>query len=127
MKMLNTLEKILVADHALATEGLSILLRLLAPITPHIADTLWQTLEFGSSILDAPWPAVDPNALEQDTIALVIQINGKLRGTVNIARDLDVPAIEKLILTLPVVEKFLEGRAPRKVIVVPQRLVNIVI
>lgn len=126
MKMLNILEKIVTADQALATEGLSILLRLLAPITPHIADTLWQALEFGSSILDAPWPEADPTALEQETLALVVQINGKLRGTIQVARHLDTLALETLALALPVVQKFLEGKPPRKVIVVPQRLINIV-
>ncbi|NDU85319.1 MAG: leucine--tRNA ligase [Ferrovum sp.] len=126
MKMLNALEKVKEVNDRLVLEGLSLLLRLLAPITPHLADSLWQRLKFGDSILEAPWPEPDPAALERETLDLILQINGKLRGTITIPRDLAADAIETLALAHPAVEKALEGRAPRKIVVVPQRIVNVV-
>ena len=127
MKMLNALEKIAGVNDSLAQEGLSFLLRMLAPITPHISDTLWQRLGFGESILDEPWPTPDPRALERESVELVLQINGKLRGTLSVPSHLAAAEIEKMALSHPVVEKFLNGSSPRKIILVPQRLVNIVI
>ncbi|MBW8072703.1 MAG: leucine--tRNA ligase [Ferrovum sp.] len=127
MKMLNALEKIAGVNDSLAQEGLSFLLRVLAPITPHISDTLWQRLGFGESILDEPWPTPDPRALERESVELVLQINGKLRGTLLIPTHLAAAEIEKMALSHPAVEKFLHGSSPRKIILVPQRLVNIVI
>ena len=127
MKMLNGLEKIVTINDALAEEGLSILLRVLAPITPHLADTLWQNMGWGDSILDAPWPAVDAAALVQDTVNLVVQVNGKLRGTLEVDRTLETAQIELQALAHPAVQKILEGKVPRKVVHVPQRLVNIVV
>ena len=130
MKMLNALEKAPssnAAAHAeVVEEGLSILLRVLAPITPHIAHALWRDCGFGADIVDAPWPAVDTDALVQDEIELVLQVNGKLRGHLNIAADAARESIEAAALAHEAAEKFMDGKPARKLIVVPGRLVNIV-
>jgi leucyl-tRNA synthetase len=128
MKILNALEKAKTSgNRAVLSEGLSILLRLLAPTTPHIAQTLWQALSFGDDVLQATWPEVDEAALEQDEIELMIQINGKLRGSLRVAKDADKTTIEQLALAHDVVLKQLNGGSVKKVIVVPGRLVNLVI
>ncbi|MES2831470.1 MAG: leucine--tRNA ligase [Pseudomonadota bacterium] len=121
---------------ALVTESLSILLRVLYPAAPHITHTLWQKLGFDQlsgtngnptgEILDAPWPAVDQSALTQDEIEIMVQVNGKLRGSITIAKDADRSSIEHIALTNENVRKYLVGE-PKKVIVVPGKLVNIVV
>jgi leucyl-tRNA synthetase len=111
----------------IVAESLSILLRLLAPITPHIAQTLWKELGYGDDILNAPWPEVDENALIQDEIELVIQVNGKLRGNLRVAKDADKATLEQLALAHDAVQKHMAGAAPKKIIVVPGRLINIVV
>ena len=133
MKMLKILEKGLIfgtgtenTEIAVKAKGLSILLRLLSPITPHIAQTLWKELGYGDNILAAPWPEVDESALEQDEIELMIQVNGKLRGSLRVAKDADKANIEQLALAHEAVQKQLNGAAAKKVIVVPGRLVNVV-
>ncbi|MEI7842064.1 MAG: class I tRNA ligase family protein, partial [Gallionellaceae bacterium] len=100
--------------------------RLLSPITPHIAQTLWHELAYGDDILSAPWPEVDEAALVQDEIELVIQVNGKLRGSLRVSKDADKAAIEQAALTHEAVIKHLDGGTAKKVIVVPGRLVNVV-
>jgi leucyl-tRNA synthetase len=128
MKTLNALEKAKAsADRAVLSESLSILLRLLSPITPHITQALWQELGYGDNILTASWPAVDESALVQDEIELMIQVNGKLRGSLCVAKDADKTAIEQLALAHEAVQKLLAGAEAKKVIVVPGRLVNVVI
>jgi leucyl-tRNA synthetase len=133
MKILNVLESDKVRnvqDHAHQTaivrEGLSILLRLLAPITPHLSDYLWRELKFGENILETTWPEPDEQALQQDEIELVLQINGKLRGNIRVPADAGREVIEALALANPAAEKHMEGKAAKKVVVVPGRLVNIV-
>jgi leucyl-tRNA synthetase len=133
MKMLNTLEGAKLdespASAAVIAEGLSIFLRVLYPVAPHITHVLWQELGFAKQfgdILDAPWPQVDPAALEQAEIELMVQVNGKLRGSVKVAKDADKAAIEAAALTNENVKKFVEGE-PKKVIVVPGKLINIVV
>ncbi len=111
----------------LKTEGLSILLRLLSPICPHITHKLWRELNFGDDILSAPWPEVDEAALMQDEIELVLQVNGKLRGQMRVARDAERATIEQLALANDQVQKFVAGQTVKKVVVVPGRLVNIVV
>ncbi|MDE1941580.1 MAG: leucine--tRNA ligase [Betaproteobacteria bacterium] len=127
MKLLNTLEKAGEADIALAEEGLSILLRLLAPITPHLAETLWLEMGYGESVLDAPWPEPDPQALQRNTVDLVLQVNGKLRGTLTVSPDLPRNELEKLALEHPNLERHLSGQNVKKIIVVPGRLINVVL
>ena len=109
-------------------ECLSIFVRVLYPVAPHITHVLWQELGYAASfgdILDAPWPQVDPAALEQADIELMIQVNGKLRGSVRVPKDADKASIEAAALATESVQKFLTG-TPKKVIVVPGKLVNIV-
>jgi leucyl-tRNA synthetase len=128
MKMLNALEKSGkdAANRAVVGESLSILLRLLSPITPHICHALWGELGYDGDILEAPWPEPDAAALVQDEIEMVIQVNGKLRGSMTVGRDTDKNAIEKLAVAQPCVQKYLEGVSIKKVIVVPGKLINIV-
>jgi leucyl-tRNA synthetase len=126
MKMLNTLESAKGVEPAVLAEGYAIFLRLLNPVAPHITHVLWQEMGYAGDILDAAWPQVDPAALEQSEIELMIQVNGKLRGSVKVPKAADKAAIEAAALAEESVQKFLEG-APKKVIVVPGKLVNIVV
>ncbi len=130
MKILNALEKLPIAskdDLDVAQEGFSVLLRLLSPIAPHITQALWQELGFGDDILKANWPEADKNAMETDEIEMVVQVNGKLRGSIQVAKTLDKAAIEQVALTHPNVQKFVGDAAIKKVIVVPNKLINVVI
>src|SRR5262249_28673240 len=108
-------------------EGMSILLRILAPIAPHICHQLWRDLGFGESVLDVPWPEPDPAALIEDEIELVVQVNGKKRGDVRVPRDADRKAIETIVLADPGVRRHVDGQTIKKVVVVPGRLVNVVV
>jgi leucyl-tRNA synthetase len=138
MKLLNALEDFkgdgnpdnLDGDNAAVAEGFSILLRVLYPATPHISHALWQGLGFAAlhgELLDAPWPAVDDNALVQDEIELMLQINGKLRGSILVPAAASKEAIEKIALENEAFVKQANGAAAKKVVVVPGRLVNIVV
>jgi leucyl-tRNA synthetase len=115
------------ATHTVAEEGLSILLRLLAPITPHIAHQLWRELGYGKDILTAPWPEPNEQALVADEIELVLQVNGKLRGNMRVAKDADRAEIERLAMQNANVQKHIDGQPVKKVVVVPGRLVNVVV
>jgi len=108
-------------------EGFSILLRVLYPIGPHIAHALWRELGYAGDPMAAAWPEADPTALETDEIELVLQVNGKLRGHLRVPKDADKATIERLALGHDAVVKHTEGRPPKKVIVVPGRLVNVVV
>jgi leucyl-tRNA synthetase len=111
-------------------ECLSVLIRVLYPVVPHLTHGLWQALGYGAAhgdLLDAPWPAVDPTALVQDTLELVLQINGKVRGSVSVAADAERAAIEAAALASDAFARHAEGRAARKVVIVPGRLVNVVV
>ncbi|WP_131112232.1 leucine--tRNA ligase [Sulfuricystis thermophila] len=125
MKMLNVLEK--APDDPHAREGFSILLRLLSPIAPHITHVLWRELGYGADILAAPWPEPLEEALAQEAEELVLQINGKLRGTIRVKVGADRTAIEAAALAAPEAQKFMAGQPAKKVVVVPGRLVNIVV
>jgi leucyl-tRNA synthetase len=134
MKLLNALEDFKGQTSSGAAfalrEGMGILLRCLYPATPHVAHTLWVELGFAKDqgeLLDAPWPEVDPSALVQDEIELVLQINGKLRGAVTVPAGADKAAIEAAALASEAFVKQAGGAPAKKVIVVPGRLVNIVI
>ncbi|WP_395668032.1 leucine--tRNA ligase [Rhodoferax sp.] len=134
MKLLNALEDFAWdgsdGDAAVRCEGTSLLLRLLYPACPHITHALWTELGFAQAVgdlLDAPWPQVDPAALVQDTIDLVLQINGKLRGTLTVAANADKASIEAAALACETFRHFAAGAPAKKVVVVPGRLVNIVL
>ena len=113
-------------DNALRHEGLQIVLRLLAPIAPHATHHLWKALGYGDDILDSGWPQLDESALTQDSIEYVVQVNGKVRGKISIAADTPKDEVEAIAKTNDNVQRFLEGVTIRKVIVVPNKLVNIV-
>ena len=102
-------------------------LRLLYPITPHISHQLWRDLGFGADILSAAWPEVDDDALAVDEIELVLQVNGKLRGNMRVAKDADRAQIEALAMQNANVQKHIAGQPVKKVVVVPGRLVNVVV
>jgi leucyl-tRNA synthetase len=130
MKMLNALEGFQpegAADQAAAAEGFGILLRCLYPATPHITHALWHELGYPGTLLDAPWPQADETALQRDEIELVLQINGKLRGAITVSASADKAAIEAAALASEAFIKQAAGAAPKKVVVVPGRLVNVVV
>jgi leucyl-tRNA synthetase len=134
MKMLNAIENAkLTVDQPMSahamTESFSILIRVLYPVVPHITWVLWRELGFAAQagdLLDAPWPSLDEQALIADQLEMVLQINGKLRGSLKIASQASKTEIEAAALAHDAVSKFLEGRAPKRIIVVPGKLVNIV-
>ena len=125
MKMLNALERLPAGRSPAAEEGLSILLRLLSPITPHVCHALWRELGFGEDIMQSPWPEPDAGALVQDEIDYVVQVNGKTRGNVRVPAAADQPAMEGM--AAEAVKKYIEGKPIRRVIVVKGRLINIVV
>ena len=134
MKMLNALEGFKATDTAdgqiALIEGFGILLRALYPATPHLSHTLWSELGYAGKmgdLLDAAWPKVDDAALVQDEIELMLQINGKLRGSIKVSPSADKAAIEAAALATEEFAKFSEGKPPKKVVVVPGRLVNLVV
>jgi leucyl-tRNA synthetase len=126
MKILNAIDE-LPDWNATSKEGLSILLRLLSPIAPHLTHALWRGLGFGEDVLRAPWPEPDPAALEQDEVELVVQVNGKLRGSIKVPKAADKEAIQRLALSNDNVQKFVAGQAIKKFVLVPGRLINLVV
>jgi leucyl-tRNA synthetase len=134
MKLLNALEGFKPdgseGDAVAQAEGFSILLRTLYPVTPHVTHALWQAVGFAAAhgeLLDAAWPTVDDKALQQDEIELVLQVNGKLRGSILVPASADKAQIEQAALANEVFVKLANGATPKKVVVVPGRLVNVVI
>ena len=134
MKMLNALDDFKgdgsAGDNAALAEGFGILLRCIYPATPHIAHSLWVELGYAAAageLLDAPWPQADEAALQRDEIELMLQINGKLRGSVTVPAGADKAAIEAAALASEAFQKAAAGAAPKKVVVVPGRLVNVVV
>ena len=130
MKLLNALEGFKGQSPAVLREGFGILLRALYPACPHTTWVLWKELGYEQALgdlLDAPWPAVDEGALQKDQIELMLQVNGKLRGAIKVPADADKAAIEALALASPDFEKFSQGMAVKKVVVVAGRLVNVVV
>ncbi len=137
MKLSNAMAGLLEqASPAVAQEALRSLLLLLAPFAPHLAEELWQKLgadgdgggdsDGGGSIHRQRWPEADPTALVRDTIPLVIQVKGKVRGSLEVPADADSATLERLALASDIAQKWLEGQPPRRVIVVPGKLVNLV-
>jgi leucyl-tRNA synthetase len=126
MKILNALER-LEGFPAEAKEGLGILLRVLSPITPHLAHHLWRELKFGEDVLRAPWPEPAKDALEQDEVEYVVQINGVKRGSVRAPKAADQTALEILVKSLDFVKKYIGEKIIKRIIVVPSRLINIVV
>jgi leucyl-tRNA synthetase len=109
--------------------ALQTLCQLLAPIIPHMAEELWQILKTQDcrTILEAGWPKADAQFLQEETVTLAIQVNGKLRGELTVDKDATSDVIEKLVCALEVVQKYLQGAVPKKIIVIQNRIVNVVI
>ncbi|MBV6752879.1 leucine--tRNA ligase [Pseudomonas chlororaphis] len=129
MTLMNVLEKapqVTAQDRALVQEGLETVALLLAPITPHISHELWNRLGHPGAIIDAGWPVLDDSALVQDSLQLVIQVNGKLRGQIDMPASASREEIEAAARVNENVLRFTDGLTIRKVIVVPGKLVNIV-
>jgi leucyl-tRNA synthetase len=107
--------------------GLEVAVRLLGPMMPHLAEELWERLGHKTLLVNAAWPKADPALVTEETVTVAVQVNGKLRGTLDLPRDNDTAATEAAALELPAVTRLLEGKAPRKVIIVPNRIVNVVL
>jgi leucyl-tRNA synthetase len=107
-------------------EAAGILVPLFHPMMPHLAEECWAALGHKTLIAEAPWPKVEEALLVEDTITLPVQVNGKKRADITVARDAGNADIEAAVLALDAVKKALDGKAPKKVIVVPQRIVNVV-
>ncbi len=114
------------ATKAALREGLERLITMIAPMMPHLAEECWSALGGPGLVAEQPWPAFDPTLTVESEITLPVQINGKRRGDLTIGREADQSAVEEAVLQLDFVVKALDGRPPRKVIVVPQRIVNVV-
>ncbi len=115
------------AGSAVKREAAKTLAQLMSPMTPHLSEELWQMLGGEGLVATAPWPIADETMLIDDTITLPIQINGKRRAEISVAKDLDKAEVEKIALSTEAVQKALDGAAPKKVIVVPGRIVNVVV
>ena len=130
MELLNAINKFddaSDAGRAVEHEALEAVVLMLSPMVPHICHALWKELGHRTPLIDQRWPDVDESALELDMIELVVQVNGKLRGRVAVPADADKDAIEQLAIADGNVQRFVDGKEIRKVIVVPGRLVNIVV
>ncbi len=108
-------------------EGLETVVRLIGPMLPHLGEELWSLLGHSQLLIDTPWPAADPALLVEDSVTVAVQVNGKLRGTVDLPKDAPTAVAEAAALAVPAVAALLAGKPPRKVIVVPNRIVNVVV
>ena len=97
------------------------------PMTPHLAEEIWNMLGGQGLVIDAAWPVADPSMLVDDTVTMPIQINGKRRAEISVAKDMPKEEVEKLALAHDAVVKALDGNSPKKLIVVPGRIINVVI
>ena len=130
MELLNAVSKFNFSSEnakGLRQECLESIVLMLSPITPHVCDALWQALGHQEDLINVPWPKFDASALVLDELQLMVQVNGKLRGKITVAASADKQSIEAMALAEENVNKFIAGKAVRKVIVVPKKLVNIVI
>jgi leucyl-tRNA synthetase len=114
------------ASRAITDEALRAVVLMLSPIVPHVCHALWPALGGAGDVLNAPWPTVDESALVRDSIEMVVQVNGKVRAKMDVPADADNDAVEAMAKDQDNVQKFIDGKTVRKVIVVPGKLVNIV-
>lgn len=108
-------------------EGVEKLVLLINPMMPHLAESCWEVLGKSGLVADAPWPAVDPAMLVDDEVTMPIQINGKRRAEIAVSKGMAAAEVEALVLALDAVQKALDGKTPKKIVVVPDRIVNIVV
>jgi leucyl-tRNA synthetase len=112
---------------AALAEGVERLVQLIAPMMPHLAETCWAALGRTGMVADAPWPDVDDSLLVDATVVMAVQVNGKRRGEITVAKGAPQDVARKQALSLEPVARMLDGGAPKKVIIVPDRIVNVVI
>jgi leucyl-tRNA synthetase len=124
-ELANAVEK--AGPSATRNEAAEVMLRLIAPMVPHVAEEVWSNAGHAGLIADAPWPEADPALLVEDEVTIAVQVNGKLRDTLKAAKGAPREALEEMALSSEKIVKALEGRSTRKVIVVPDRLVNLVV
>jgi leucyl-tRNA synthetase len=126
----NALEEIKATDGiegaAVLREGLETITRLLGPMMPHLAEEMWQHLGHTDMLVDVPWPQADAELARDEQVTIAVQVNGKLRATLDFPRDSAATDVEAAALALPQVTRLLDGKAPRKVVVVPNRIVSVV-
>ena len=113
-------------DGAVLREALEALTILIGPMMPHLAEELWRLIGHEALLVDQPWPVADPALVRDDTVTLAVQVNGKLRATLDQPRDVNQEAARVAALALPEVQRALEGKPVRKVVVVPNRVINVV-
>jgi leucyl-tRNA synthetase len=114
------------ADPSARREALEAIVLLSAPMMPHLAESCWQALGHTNLVAETPWPKYDPALTASDSVTIAIQVNGKRRGEITMAKDADNKTVESAALSQEGVMRALDGKAPKKVIVVPNRIVNIV-
>jgi leucyl-tRNA synthetase len=107
--------------------GVSHLIQLIAPMMPHLAETCWEALGKPGLVADALWPEVDPALLVDDEVTLPIQVNGKRRGEITLAKGTPATTVEQLVLSMDEIVRMLDGKAPKKIVIVPDRIVNVVV
>ncbi|MBS0570185.1 MAG: class I tRNA ligase family protein, partial [Proteobacteria bacterium] len=112
---------------AVRHETFEALVLVLNPITPHVCHALWQALGHRESLIDVPWPKVDPAALAKSDVTLAVQVNGKLRGTIDVPVDASRDVVENAALALAEVAKFVGSAVPKKIVIVPGKIVNVVV
>jgi leucyl-tRNA synthetase len=112
---------------AALAEGVERLIQLIAPMMPHLAETCWEALGKSGLVADASWPPVDPALLVDDEVTLPIQINGKRRGEITVAKGMASAEVEALVLSMDEIVRILDGKAPKKIVIVPDRIVNVVV
>ena len=130
MELLNHVNRYRAADEqdrVLIHQALEAMVLVLAPIVPHICETLWRELGHRKRVADEPWPRPDPGALRRDTVEMVVQVNGRLRGRITVAAGADRSAVEQAAFAEANVARHVEGKTVKKIVVVPDRLVNIVV
>ncbi len=108
-------------------QGFEAIVQLIGPLMPHLAEELWHQLGHETLLADQPWPTADPSLIIDDSVTLAVQVNGKLRGTVDLTRDCAQNEAERAALDLPAVVRLVEGKPVRKVIVVPNKIINVVV
>ncbi|HEY8576531.1 MAG TPA: leucine--tRNA ligase [Devosia sp.] len=112
---------------AALAEGVERLIQLIAPMMPHLAETCWEALGKSGLVADAPWPAVDAALLVDDTVTMPIQVNGKRRGEITVSKGMEAKAVEALVLSMDEIARMLDGKSPKKIVIVPDRIVNVVV
>jgi leucyl-tRNA synthetase len=111
---------------AVLREGLETATLMLGPMMPHLAEEMWQQLGHATMVAETPWPQADPELAHDEQVTIAVQVNGKLRGTLDLPRDCAAREVEEAALALPQVTRLLDGKPPRKVVIVPNRIVSVV-